>query len=404
MDSGHLATDPIYLDVVRYTGGDICAKINNAYTTLAGTQGGVLDARGFPSGSVQPCSTNPFNAAGSPNSFVLLLGNYTIQISVPWVTPVVPHLIIGTGTTSDGNAFGTIIQACNHSSGCSGATFPNGTTQLNFAFPHGPFPSGTYSAMIIGGAFGSAGVEWTQPAFGEELRDISIDCNDVANFAYLTAQEQERSGFNHVQAQSCTSAGGFWDKLQSQQQGTSHFSIRNYTYKSNTVPTCTTPGLGPPTGTPCYAAVIDLSGMNMTFGPGTGSCSIYPTAYPVLSNTANAIGGANITYAGSGCVAGITCTINSRQNAITTTATCTAAIVGGQLTSVSISGGGMGYDSGMMGYSGPDAVEEVTAVGTSAPAYITGEFGSVGQVIPRSAMCIVNGRRGIALQLGAACR
>jgi hypothetical protein len=307
---------------------------------------------------------------------VLLLGNYTIQISVPWVTPVVPHLIVGTGTTADGGTFGTIIQACNHTSGCSGSTFPNGTNQLNFAFPHGPFPSGTYSAMIIGGAYDPAkntsGPEWTEAAFGEELRDISLDCNDVANFAYLTAQEQERSGFNHVQAQSCTSAGGFWDKLQSQQQGTSHFSIRNYSYRSNTVPTCTTPGLGPPTGTPCYAAVIDLSGMNMTFGPGAGSCSIYPTAYPVFNSTTGKIGGANITYAGSGCVGGISCTINSRQNAITTTATCTATIGSGQLTSVSISGGGVGYDSGMMGYSGPDAVEEVTAVGTNAPAYITG--------------------------------
>jgi hypothetical protein len=77
-------TSQVYNNVIEVDQmgqGDWCANVNLAcqhFGTL--TDGVILDARGFPPGSVQVCNTQPF-AACINNPFKLLIGPYEIDTS-----------------------------------------------------------------------------------------------------------------------------------------------------------------------------------------------------------------------------------------------------------------------------------------------------------------------------------
>jgi len=154
----------ILLDATQFPGADFCLQVRAAYSALP-ADGGTIDARGF--SNPQYCSVNPFFKTGTSNNmrpFVLLLGEYDIFTSVPWVTPQIAHKIVGVTTAStDGSGFapltrrqGSWLIACNHNgplntvgtapSQCdstSGGTYdfplPGTGYQLNFGWPHGPF-------------------------------------------------------------------------------------------------------------------------------------------------------------------------------------------------------------------------------------------------------------------------
>lgn len=106
---GNLGSTPavIHADAFPATIGDACQRINAAWSALP-TTGGTIDARGFT--GTQACSINPFN--GVTQSGILLLGNATYSVAVPWTIP--PEVrVYGSGRGSDTSTPnpGTSLQA-----------------------------------------------------------------------------------------------------------------------------------------------------------------------------------------------------------------------------------------------------------------------------------------------------
>lgn len=357
-----LTTDPLFLDANQYAGADMCAKINAAYLAL-GTAGGVVDARAF-TGS-QACNSNPFS--GKNYSVVLLLGGVTVVTSVPWYTPQQSHTIQGIGGT------GTIIQACGPAApGWSGTTskctvggvavsqFPNATNTLSFTWPHGPFASGTYAALINDGGEGaSEGSAWSSNAFGGRVDGLKLDCGVDNNcFGYYTLNEQERSGLFNVNCGNLGtgSACGFWDRMGANtgQSGPTHYAVRDVNMNANlTADSSSTYGLV------FEGAQIEV---NLTGGGGSGA-----TAW-VTNVSAGVISGLTLGYAGSGYTSAPACTINTTATP-TTTATCSTTESGGSVTSISLNNAGAGYNNGQFG-GGPDEVANVTMAGAANPGRI----------------------------------
>jgi hypothetical protein len=357
-----LTTDPLFLDASQYAGADMCAKINAAYLAL-GTAGGVVDARAFQ--GPQGCNSNPFH--GKNYSVVLLLGGVTTVTSVPWYTPQQSHEIRGIGGT------GTVIQGCGPaSSGWSSVTsnctegtvtvpqFPDATNTLSFSWPHGPFATGTYAALINDGGEGtSEGSAWNSDAFGGRADSLKLDCGGNNNcFGYYTRNEQERSGLFNVTCGDLGtgSACGFWDRMGANvaQSGPTHYAVRDVNMNANlTSDSASTYGLV------FEGAQIEV---NLTGGGGSGA-----TAW-VTGVSGGVISGLTLGYPGSSYTSAPTCTINTTASP-TTVATCSTTEAGGVVTGISLTNAGAGYNNGLFG-GGPDEVSNITMAGGANPGRI----------------------------------
>jgi hypothetical protein len=89
-----------FVDLVGATSsgsGDICARINSVLSATGFKAGTVVDARGFLTGTTQPCAANPFNGITTPSTVLLPTGSITI--SATWVLPDQTQ-IIGAGRTN----------------------------------------------------------------------------------------------------------------------------------------------------------------------------------------------------------------------------------------------------------------------------------------------------------------
>jgi hypothetical protein len=389
-------TSQVYNNVIEVDQmgqADWCQDVATAcshFSTL--TDGVVLDARGFPPGSAQICGVQPLTNCGN-NPFKLLIGPYEIDTSVGWVTPYQPHIIEGT-TTSSGAPQGTFIIACGPGATNWNATnmncgsvsypkFPGSGPTIGFAFPHGPgqiFPASStppYSALIYDGAgTTSLASGWAVSAFNSQVRDIGLHCNNLANFAYLTGNEQENSGLFNVEGQSCLTtalpgAFAFWDRQLASVSGPAptHFSAQRINYKQNT---STSGG---------YGLVWDESAAQVVFTG--GGCVPEPTAYAVIGNglTAGEITGLVLTNGGSGCTSTPSCSINATVGTPGAGQACTAGTEsGGSIPSVSIScSSGLPCGSGYGGFAfdGPRKIQEFTLVGNKVGTTVYALAGGV---------------------------
>ena len=180
----------------------------------------IINAKGYPAGSTVLSLTNPFDNCN--RTFELELGNYTIAMCVPWITPHVPHNIDGVNNNQQATPTGgTVLRAGTTSDGCptnfpgAGGAVLNWTASgyLGAVFPHGPFNwytttggynnSGTYAvAMIYEGAMtqnaGANSLDWTLSSFGARISNLVINPNGLANFCMYTASEEEHQALHDI--------------------------------------------------------------------------------------------------------------------------------------------------------------------------------------------------------------
>lgn len=174
------APDPVFLDVAKVdtTDSDICLRIQQAWSALAG-KSGVLDARSI-TGTVT-CGSDPFSTA---TQGVLLLGNVIIQTTVPWQVPT--HVWVnGLGDAGSFTAQDTVLQAA------SGFSNPgNATPQICVA-----------NALVCLGHGAQA--------FRAQLSNMDLDCNSQpgCTIAAYNGAAQDGSWFQGVTLANASAAG-----------------------------------------------------------------------------------------------------------------------------------------------------------------------------------------------------
>lgn len=208
------------------SGADLCAKVHLALQQCV--SGSVTSCKIIidptTPGSADVCSSANSNFfSGITNTLVELDLRALLQLKAPLIAPQTAHLVHGIGSSQNQRGSGFIMDPSFADAG-NNCVF-SGTGQ-------GPFPAGTYLCLVIDG-----GGNWSNNAFGGKWKDLSIDCNGVANcIPFYTGNEQEDSGLEHVRiwglaANSATSvsACGFWDHsvASGSNSGPSHFKIIN---------------------------------------------------------------------------------------------------------------------------------------------------------------------------------
>ena len=202
---------PSYIDAYVATGGstggtDLCLRIQSIYnnnTLIPAGGSATVDARGFtntnaPSGG-WACTVDPFAVTSSTTNLVgktgmLLLGYIDIQAKVTWVIP--SHIIIqGIGTNGTGTIAGppptvnTQIHAVTGFAAWSGSGNP--------AVP----------AILQMGLGGTNTMTLQPQSYGIQVRDLAVDCNDIASVGVFNNNSQEGSLLNNVQIFNCPSVG-----------------------------------------------------------------------------------------------------------------------------------------------------------------------------------------------------
>lgn len=213
--------------------GDLCDKINTALKACpTGSQNTCkLIVTQTTPGTVDVCASGTSDFwQGVGNIGVEIELDAAIQLKAAPTFPAAAHFVHGVGSNQLQRGTGFIMDpsfATNLTlAGCSSGTVCEG-----------PFPAGSYRALVIdGGRTGPSSInQWQQNAFGGFWQNVFFDCNFVANcIAYYTANEQESSGFFHVRVwgtatNSATSAAacGFWDHYAATtgNSGPSHFNV-----------------------------------------------------------------------------------------------------------------------------------------------------------------------------------
>jgi len=166
--------------------------------TTGNNIGCTIDARGM-TGTDLVFKSNPFHGPNFP--VTLLLGAHTYVACVPWVSGQAGYTITGIHAPASVPG-GTRIRAGTNLDGCTG-DFPNGASQLNFTWQHGPYlASGSPYAAIYNdcGDPTTDNPVATADCFGGEVRDVQLDCSDsmgnpvsTCNFGYYSSAAEERS-------------------------------------------------------------------------------------------------------------------------------------------------------------------------------------------------------------------
>jgi|GEM_PF-4105711 len=333
---------------------EISQMINGVYRSSLCTNGCTIDARGA-SGTQLVMYTNPFANPTNPSQqqVKLLLGNTTYIACVPWTIPQAGVIVEGAGLMGSLTQ-GTVIKA-GSTGDCSktGAAFPNGASLITTTWQHGPFPVGTYSAVIQDGP-----PSQINDKFGSQWRDLTIDATidstHSADFCFFSASMEEKSGLFHFACRGAQQACGFWDRAF--QAGTNnpgggigptHFNIFD-----------TTCDIASSTNNKTYGWVYEGAPNSIAL-TGVG-CSAQPHAYPIMSGTA--FTSSVITYAGAGC-SSVSCAVNGPFGSGGSAAACTATVTGGAVTAINITAAGSKYPNSSIG-SGP-WIERSTLRGTS---------------------------------------
>lgn len=184
---------PIGEDVSRYSGTDMCAKINAAMLAKPGIP---LIAQSFTGG--QACASNPF--ANSIADVVIYFGDVTINTTVPWVTNSrFNTLIYGNGRGSNGRGT-NIVAVPGFPSTCDGLTVGCPVLRL------GDFSGGTNGS------------------FGQRVENLTVDCNGQPGSIGIYSNDiQEQSGAVHFQVLDCPIYGIFMDGSFGQGKGAENY-------------------------------------------------------------------------------------------------------------------------------------------------------------------------------------
>jgi hypothetical protein len=385
----------LWLDASQFSGADMCAQINTAYTTALPTSGGVIDARVF--NGLQPCNSNPFHNANIP--VVLLLGAAQVITSVPWWTPQAGGGIIGVTPAPGTNSVGTSITACGPSNVPSGMNwsgspnntctinettivheFPHSTTTLTFNFQHGPFSASSYPAtfaciICLGGQGSSEGAGWNYDGTnGMFVINVKVDLGGVANtFGIYSQNAEERSILDGDSFAHWSSNGGyddndaavFYDRAEAptKQSGPAHFAFGNLSGNTNQTTNSSS----------SYGLVYEGSDATCIMSGGNGSgASCYVTKVSAGGTPTVAVG-----YAGTGYTTAPTWTVYGApcEYPGTTVAGCgtdaditdcygTATISGGAVSTMGTQCSATDYNSGFIG-TGPESLH-ATFTGTNS--------------------------------------
>lgn len=388
--TGKLATDAFVLAnagvptgaidaALNYVSGDPCATVAANIATAIATNPQSIDiyfghfATIFPNGIV-PCLSNPFE--NKVFSGVMFLGPVHIVKSVPWITPGNQQRvhIIGDGTSDPGTTIGAVnstLQDCGSEApgwngtncvinGVTVPAFPSTGHALTFTYPHGAFGAGTYYATLWLGGMGAGGTT-NSGSFGSVIEEFNIwPGSGGGNFGVYTAGIQEHSYCRNVVVRASNNSAFFFDRVQSNSTGPTHFYLDGCTGRMDDANTATQ-------GYPKAANQIGMGygifyeGNGDVLSASGGGCTQFPQAYP-KTISGGAITVAQITYGGAGCTSAPACSVGSNHGG--TGETCTwGAPSGGVVPSISMGGVGTGYSLGDTLGGGPFGISNATING-----------------------------------------
>jgi len=425
---GQVVNCLLYTDASQYytssMNGDMCAAINAAIADAVSKGIFTVDARAFT--GLQACKSDPYHNEFVP-IHILLSGKVTIITSTPWTTPALPNVLTGEVGGNTADTAGARIMGCGSVAGlATGVTFTagtggwpasgspgncafnstilgvtiqntsghagtvtelNGTTaafQMTFhsGITHGPFPSGTYQAVIEIGAERNNG-----DGYGADTSNNS-DCDDtwISNVAISTGGDQntfgiydpcsqEKTTISHVRLGCCggganwNAAGAFFDRTEyaygnGNAAGVTRPVISDVNLAGEMTSQCNTASAA------CYGIVFQGSAIQcvVSGGGGSGGTCYVPQGAVSGGSISLSAGAVVVANPGTGYSGTATVTLSGPGqtwgSALNQTASCTAAESGGFLTTITCSSGGMNYPGAVQ--TGGPMITHVAVAGAAA--------------------------------------